>query len=329
MGSRQEWSAGEIDVLARAVIRAPSVHNIQPWSLELPDGEAVLWERTDLRLPYHDPVDRDRAVSCGAAVTHLELGIHVLGQRTTVRLLPDPERPELIARVVADGSRVPSDVDLHRYSAIARRRSYRHAFADHAVSDYDRKDLMAASPVDGVQVKLLQEPEELTALAEVLEHTGAVVQQDQAYQGELALWTIRDEWSHRHGAGIANGALPTSTLPWAGLVRPGTVLPDRQTLATRLQCETVLVFVTADDTRLDHLRTGMAMEHTWLSAVDMGLAAAVQTQPLHLPEARSALIDKVGLAGYPQLLMRVGHPAGAVQQSPRRHVAELVDRTGL
>ncbi|MBK1782837.1 Acg family FMN-binding oxidoreductase [Prauserella cavernicola] len=322
-----EWSAGEIDVLARAVVHAPSVHNIQPWALELPDGEALLFERGDLAVPYHDPHGRDRAISCGGAITHLQLGMRVLGWATRVELLPDPARPELIARVAVTGARVPSDKDLHRYSAIARRRSYRHAFTGQSVSDYDLDDLVAASPLAGVRARPLRGAEELAALADVLEYAGAALRHDEGYQRELAMWTFHeDELGLGFGAGIASATLAASTLPWAGLVRPGTALPDRETLARRLSRETVLVFLTPDDTRADHLRTGIAMEHTWLAAVDMGLAAAVQTQPFQLSEARSALIDDLCLPGHPQLLMRVGHPAEPVPQSPRRRVREVLER---
>ncbi|WP_199432252.1 Acg family FMN-binding oxidoreductase [Qaidamihabitans albus] len=324
MKATQEWTAGEIDVLARAVVRAPSVHNTQPWSLELPDGEALLFERTDLALPYHDPLGRDRAISCGTAIANLELGMRVLGRRTSLSLLPDPERRDLIARVSAVGGLVPTDTDLHRYSAIARRRSYRQPFAKQSVSDYDVKDLLAAPGTDGVQVVALRTEAELAALAGLLDYAATVLRQDRGYQRELALWTIRDERSHRHGVGVAGGTLTQTPLPWAGLVRPSTPLPDPVALADRLAGETVLLFLTSGDTRLDHVRAGIATEHTWLTAVHTGLAAAMQTQPLHLSEVRSGLIERLGLSGYPQLLMRVGHPAGPVPQSPRRSVNELL-----
>lgn len=323
---KHEWSAGETDVLARAVVRAPSVHNTQPWWLELPDGEALVFARRKLELPFHDPLGKDRTISCGAAIANLDLGMRVLAQRPRLNLLPDPQRPDLIARLEVTQTLPPTETDLHWYSAIARRRSYRHAFGDHVVSDYDVKDLIAASSSDGVQVKVLRSAEELTALADVLEYAAATIARDRGYQRELMLWTIREGAGPARGTGIADGALPTSSLPWAGLVRPNTALPDRDTLAQRLERETVLVFLTPGDTRLDHLRTGIGMQHTWLAAVDMGLAAAVQTQPLHLAEARASFIEKLGLAGYPQLLMRVGHPTSAVPQSPRRRAADVLDR---
>lgn len=323
MSAKHEWSAGEIDVLARAVVGAPSVHNIQPWRLELPDDGALVFERTDLPLPHHDPGGRDRSISCGAAITNLELGMRVLALSPAVTLLPDPRRPDLVVRMTVEGRRVPSDTDLHRYSAIARRRSYRHPFAAHALSQYAVRDLIEAASAEGVQVAVVR-GEDLSVLADLLEYAAVVFRQDRGYQRELSLWTIRDERSHRHGTGMTRSALPGSTLPWAGLVRPATAVPDREILTSRLEHETLLVFLSPSDDRIDHVRAGMAMQRTWLAAVDLGLVAAVQTQPLHLSEVRSGLTDKLGLSGHPQLLMRVGHPTGRVSQSPRRHTAELV-----
>lgn len=317
-----DWSNGEIDVIARAVVWAPSVHNIQPWRLELLDDEALLYMRETARLPEHDPKGCDVAMSCGAAVANLELAVRALGRSFRTELLPDPHDPDLIARVTATGVCAPASVELHRYSAIARRRSYRRAFSPVPLSLAGKRDLLRASPVPGVEVRPLGDGEEM-ALAGLMEHAGQVLQHDDAYQRELAAWTIWRQVGNRLGSGIARSALPRGSMPWAGLVRPGTALPDSVILAERLAAETILIVVTPDDSRLDHVRAGMAMEYTWLAAVDQGLAGAVMTQPLRVSEVRAGMIERLDLAGYPQLLMRIGHPAAVVPQSPRRAVDAL------
>jgi hypothetical protein len=38
---------------------------------------------------------------------------------------------------------------------------------------------------------------------------------------------------------------------------------------------------------------------------------SVLTQPLHLHEVRAGLIERLGLAGFPQLLLRLGYPVTA------------------
>ncbi|GAA4553293.1 Acg family FMN-binding oxidoreductase [Amycolatopsis samaneae] len=324
-GQRSEgWSLGDVEVLARAVLRAPSVHNLQPWTLEVGEGGLLLRERRDLALPEHDPRGRDRLMSCGAALANLELAVRVLGRQVNTRIFPDPRQPELVAALRAGAARPPEAAELHRYSAIARRRSYRHRFSTPRVSDYALAEIMNSVGGSRVQARSVTEERELSEVADLLEFAAEAYQHDQGYQRELALWTIHDEYSHRHGAGIAGSCLPPSTLPWAGLVRPSTALPDHAVLRRRLGEETLLVFVTVDDAPIDHLRAGAALENAWLTAVDGGLAASVLTQPLHLPEVRSALCEKLGLAGFPQVLMRVGHASADVAQSPRRAIDEIL-----
>ena len=48
------------------------------------------------------------------------------------------------------------------------------------------------------------------------------------------------------------------------------------------------------------------MEHAWLSATAMGIAASVMTQPLHIPEVRAGLRSALQLSGHPQVVMRFG-----------------------
>ncbi|PXY36548.1 Acg family FMN-binding oxidoreductase [Prauserella flavalba] len=319
------WSAAEADTLANAVVSAPSVLNTQPWSLHLERYEALLRERRDAWLPYHDPKGRDRAISCGAAVPNLELAVRVLGRETTTILLPDPDRPELVARVVASAEREPDADERRAYAAIARRRSYRLPFAGTPVPADVLATVLRPGAVDGVRAAHVREAHEVNELAAMLEYAAVAQQRDPGYQRELSLWTIQDQRSHRHGVGVAGAALPSpSTLPWAGLARPRTAVPDQVTLARRLADETVLLFHTDDDTRLDHVRVGIAMEHAWLTLVSSGLVAAVQTQPLQLPEVRARLADTLVLPGPAQLLMRIGYPVGPVPRSPRRSTFELL-----
>lgn len=323
-----EWSVGETEVLAESIGRAPSILNIQPWSLELRGDEVLLYERADLELPYHDPVGRDRTISCGAAVANTQLTMRMLGRRIATSLLPDSSRPELVAKLTVTGADEPSKRERDLFGAIARRASHRKPFAQRSVTSETVDRLTEASVFEGVHARLLRGRAELAALADQLKEAARIQRADRGYQRERALWTIRDEDSHRYGAGIARSTFATDggRVPWAGLVRPLTELPDRETVIGMLESETVLLFTSEGDTRLDHVRAGIAMQRTWLAVVDVGLAAAVQTQPLHLPRIRDALAERLDIDGCPQLLMRVGYPSGAVPATPRRSAADLFGR---
>jgi hypothetical protein len=302
------WTRGEIEVVETAVGAAPSVHNTRPWILEFHDGHGLsLFERLDRSLPHHDPLGRDRLLSCGAALENAVLAMRILGWAPDVRLLPDPDRRDEVARADATSRREPSDVDLARYAAVPLRHSYRQPFAARPVDAGWRTALTAAAGTEGVEVRAIAD-EQVDVLARALDHAALVLKADRAYQRELSAWTAIVP-NPLPGTGVADVPGRLATLPWAGLVRRTTALPDAVTLAARLRRECLLLVETPDDGPRDQLRAGRALQATWLAATAAGLAGSLLTQPLHVREVRAGLIEGLGLAGFPQAILRLGHPA--------------------
>ncbi|WP_158888124.1 Acg family FMN-binding oxidoreductase [Amycolatopsis anabasis] len=307
------WSSAEVGVLVRAVNRAPSVHNSQPWTLEAHANSADLYERFESSLPRHDPTGRDRLVSCGAALTNLELAVRALGWDAVVSLFPEPGHPDLVARVRGTTRKEATLAEVDRYSAIFQRRSYRQPFSPARISRRHLRRLARAVTEPGTQARVIEPRRESEPLADLLCHAATALRGDRAYQRELAAWLPHFQDPHDDG----------STLPWAGLVRANTHLPDRITLTERLAREGLLILLTPDDGRRDHLLAGAAMEQIWLAALTEGLVASVLTQPLHVPEVRAGLIEHLGLAGFPQTILRVGYPVDSPTTAPRIPAAAL------
>ncbi|QFU89936.1 nitroreductase family protein [Amycolatopsis sp. YIM 10] len=310
------FSTAEIGALARAVGHAPSVHNTQPWSIE-PRGDLVdLYERFEVSLPRHDPTGRDRVISCGAALVNLETTVRALGWGAETTLFPQADRPDLVAEVRAAGRADKTDSIAARYDAVFRRHSYRQPFRLSRLHADRLRSLSQAVGEDGTQARVIDHRNESADLAELLGYAARVLQDDAAYQRELTAWTALPESADR------------MSLPWAGLVRHGTRVPDEITFTARLAQEGLLVVLTPDDTRRDHLHAGAAMQRIWLEAVAGDLVASVVTQPLHLPEVRAGLIERLGLEGYPQLLIRVGYPTPALGSTGQGSCPVAVIRPG-
>lgn len=294
-------------MLARAVAHAPSVHDTRPWTLEARAEEAELCERFEVTLPRHDPSGRDRTISCGAALTNLELAVRALGWATEVAVFPDVERPEVVARVRAAGRKETTATEVERYAAIFRRHSHRQPFGLHPLSRGTLRALAEVAEEPGVQARVIDSRTESSPLAELFDYAAGVLRADRAYQRELSAWT----------RGPREG-----TLPWMGLVRADTRLPDTITLTERLMREGLLLLLTPSDGRRDHLLAGAAMQRIWLAAITRGLVASVLTQPLQLHEIRAGLIERLRLEGYPQLFLRVGSPVTAAGPEVRTEVGK-------
>ncbi|PRX45207.1 hypothetical protein B0I33_110307 [Prauserella shujinwangii] len=109
-------------------IRAPSVHNSQPWRWRVGDRTAHLDAEQSLRLPSTDPDGRDLLLSCGAALHHLRIGFAALGWRATVHRLPNPAEPDHLAAVELVRHE-PTIGEIALAAAIPRRRTDRRRYS--------------------------------------------------------------------------------------------------------------------------------------------------------------------------------------------------------
>ncbi|MEV4143792.1 nitroreductase [Amycolatopsis sp. NPDC049691] len=307
----------QIGFLARAVSRAPSVHNSQPWQLRVRGTEVDLAVRHGVELRRHDPFGRDRLLSCGAALTDLELAVRALGRDCHVEYRDDED---VVATVTIGRSRPASDRDFALYHAIPRRRSHRRAFFHSRVPDGVRSAVAAAGEAGGVHVV---EPGHLDKLAELLGFATRVLRDDHGYQRELELWTAHTHGWNAVGDGIPEDGLSLEALPVAGLVRRDTPVPDDVVLAGRLAAESLLIVCTDTETRADDLAAGMALQRVWLTATAKALVGSVITQPLHLAGFRARLASELALTGVPQAIFRYGYPAVPAAPAPRLPLGEL------
>lgn len=291
------WTYSDTDVVAGVLAAAPSIYDSQPWNVRLEGRRVQVRERTSVECSPR----ADLLISCGAAITNLEIGVRVLSRRTRTDVLPDPADPELLAVIDTIGSAAPTNMDLRQFSAISRRRSHREPFADIAVPEDTVSDIVAAAhrgAGDGNQDRVLIRViggDESAALAEVLTYSASVVSNDVQRHREVFPWT--SYWNPRGGYETVDPARPVITRG----------VPDTDTLAAAIESETVLVFSAPSRTSTDLIRTGMAVERAWLTAVDARLCASVLTHPLRVDDAGTSLAARLGLGGEPQLLMRIGY----------------------
>ncbi|CAM01747.1 hypothetical protein SACE_2449 [Saccharopolyspora erythraea NRRL 2338] len=290
--------------MQRAVRCAPSVHNTRPWSLEVHGHRAVLSRRTDQQLDRHDITGRDQLISCGAALTNLELAVREIGWAATAE---PGDSPEVIGVIRGDDRAEPTDLERARYAAIARRTSDRRPFAPQPLTEEVRAHLRDAAGVPPVHAQWVHGQQKALLLARSLHFAARAYHDDREYQRELAMWTVAPGMTG--DLGLRHEALGARGVPAVGLVTSTTHLPDESRLASWIAAESVLVLSAPGDRHRAAVRTGQAMQTAWLDATSAGLAASVMTQPLHLPEVAHALRRQLELSGEPMVIMRFGHPA--------------------
>jgi hypothetical protein len=106
-GRRRNALDGDLVVVVELASLAPSVHNTQPWSFTWDGVSLGVREDPARSLPVLDPSGRERIISCGAAVLHARLGFAERGWDVATAVLPDPDDPELLARLTVSAAASP------------------------------------------------------------------------------------------------------------------------------------------------------------------------------------------------------------------------------
>src|SRR6185436_15561917 len=88
-----------LEAIIATAVRAPSVHNTQPWRFRPTNSAIELYADPTRRLDVLDPTGREMFLSCGAALFGLRLGVREAGFRPVVEILPRWPRLDPVGRV--------------------------------------------------------------------------------------------------------------------------------------------------------------------------------------------------------------------------------------
>jgi hypothetical protein len=330
MPDHAQWT----QVVEQAV-RAPSIHNTQPWSF-LARGDQLDIRCDPARaLPAIDPTGRQQVVSCGAAMEFAVVALAALGYEVAVEVLPDPADAELLATVTVTGARDVTAEDAAMGAAIGSRHTDRSPFRDEPLPAGLLDRLQSEIGRGGIWLKPITRAEEEAAIAVLLDQAEQLEQRDPAYLAELRAWMRPDPTAPD---GVPAAALPQgdpssrvtnyAVRDFTGgdaATAPATAsTPADDDPPPAVERPAVVLLGTATDDRAAWVGAGAALGRLLLRVTEAGLAASPLTQVLDQSWARSRLGQRLGLVGAPQMLLRLGRPAGPAVASGRRPVTEVL-----
>ena len=182
----------QLSAAVEHALRAPSVHNTQPWRwhIDNDDGVVELYADRGRHLSATDPEGRDLLISCGAALDHLVVALAHEGLQATIRRFPDPENSTHLATVTVGASRDGDDAArAGLFRAIHRRHTDRRRFSHRPVPPRLVQDLVvAAARADVLLVPVQHARERFEA---VLVDAADRQRLTPGYPAELQIWTRR------------------------------------------------------------------------------------------------------------------------------------------
>ncbi len=310
---------------AVAALPAPSIFNSQPWRWRISDELAELRADRARQLRSVDPDGRMLTVSCGIALHHALTALAARGAQVRVERLPDPDDPDLMARVSVLGSGRPDPVALRLNAVMTVRRTDRRPFADTPVPASAMECVRAAAESAGAHLHLLRQ-DDVVDMAAAAARAAAAEATDPSYRAELGAWTHRGEQA---GDGIdavrrVPDRLPRP-VPLRDLAGPEEPPAGDAALADRF-ARYALVF-TDGDGPADWLAAGEALSAVLLTATCEGLAASPMSDMVEVTATRWQLRALLRGIGHPVVVVRLGVACDQCQApaTPRRTASEIIE----
>jgi hypothetical protein len=307
-------------VIATAV-RAPSVHNTQPWRFSAEGPTIELYADRSRRLDVADPTGREMFISCGAALFGLRLAVRSTGFRPVVEVLPRWPRVDPLARVHLGAPAAVGPAERRFLSAVWRRHTHRGPFAPEPLPAGLLPALRRDAEAEAVALLVVGSRDNgpVHQLADDAMRSQAG---DDAVAAELRRWTSRE-------------AAPDGVPARAYVARP-TGGPHRLAQRDfdqgrgwgRLDAAGVpaatVILATAGDEPIDWLCAGQALHRVLLRAAGSWVFASLHSQPVEVPAVRRALRTRLRMAGAPQMVMQLGR-AHTAPLTGRRPVGEVIE----
>ena len=311
----------------RYAILAPSSHNTQPWRFVIGDNELLVCADRTRCLPNIDPFDRELIISCGAALFNLRVALARFNVPIEIATFPYSAEPDVVARLTfADSGPALKDL-AELFDAMTKRVTNRGPFLEEEVPDAVVERLKSAAEAEGVDVGFARALSERERVAALIAHADRCQFDDSRFRRELASWIHPSRSNDGMPASSQGfGALADVTTPVVAMaVRTFDLGNGVAATHERLARGSPLLvaLATAMDNNEAWLAAGLGLQRLLLVATKAGYATSYLNQPIEVSELRTRLATELRLAGYPQLLLRVGR-GSAVPHSPRRPIADVL-----
>ena len=320
------------DVLLRAAILAPSMHNTQPWRFRVEGTRIAVHRDPDHELPVEDPDHRATMISIGAVLFDLRVAAAHLGASARAEIRFETAEPTLAAVVTIDPDPNPSNADqgfeigelAALYDELPHRRTNRMPYADVSIPEDVRVELGRAAAAEGAALDWAPDAHQLRWLVQLAGEADLMDSGDPERLAERRRWV----GGERTDEGVPSASLGPRT-EWPSFVRDLSV-DKRDRIRGAEQFEphpTLAVLSTRRDEPADWIVAGQALQHVLLTATMHELSVSLLNQPLEHPELRWLARDPTAPSGIPQAILRFGY-GPKVPPTPRRPLASfLLDRT--
>jgi nitroreductase len=317
------FPADAIDGLLATAARAPSILNSQPWLFTV-SADTIELSADPRRRLRADLTGREMAISCGAALFGLRLGIRALGYQPVVSLMPSAERPGVLARVKLGERALITAAERSLLQALPHRHTHRGGYLPGPLPQGLLIGLQHDAVAEQATLALIDRPVAFQQLAGIMARSANVLNADARSIADVMSWVRLPERGRRDG-------VPAAAIASSSAQRTGGLAQRDLDLGRGIAGldtdgappAATAILLTSADTKADWLRAGQALHRLLAHAASRWVFATLYSQPFESAPVRAMIRSALGLSGAPHLVLQFGL-ARATRPTARRPAAEMV-----
>ncbi|MFY1692407.1 nitroreductase [Plantactinospora sp. WMMB782] len=319
------YSRADLERAVAAAARAPGAEQSRPW-LRLRDGAIDV-------LVTSSGVDRSGGrtgwaarVGGGAGLFNVRLALAVRGRPALVRLRPNRDEPELLARLHPGPVQPAGPAERELCAALPYCAVAAGPVLPASVPPEVRRRLIEAARAEHGWLELIVGHPAVAAFAQIEAGARRVLERGPAEAAGAIRWRTAAPPGAvpsppEHPGAVASSSDGPGAVP-SPPDHPGAVASSSDgsgAVPSPLDAggePMVAVLGSPLDTPGDQLRAGQALQRVLLTATAAGLAANLHARVIAVPAAREQLRLALGRSGRAQMVLRIGQaPAGRVRSA--------------
>ncbi len=312
--------------LLNYAVLAPSSHNTQPWIFKVYDDKIKLFADISRAMPVSDSYNRELVISCGAALGNFEIAANYFGLSCRFDYLPDErDRTHLVNIHLIVGHTVTA-MDRKLFSAIKDRATNRNEFGAYSLPSSANAFLVKEAEKLGIELKLIEDKAKRSAIAELIIEADQKHFSNPQYREELSKWLRANNGEQTDGISSSASWTPNFVAKIESMiikkfdVGSGVAARDKELIE---QSAMLAVIATEKEEPTQWIATGVFLSRILLYFTAIGVAAGYLNQAIEILEIRKLLREQTGIAGYPQLVLRMGKAKNA-RPAARRPLEDVV-----
>lgn len=311
--------------IVRSAVKAPSGHNTQPWLFVKEEGGISIRPDFKRALPIADPENRELYISLGCAAETALIAAGFYGYNAVLN--SNFLESQCILKIELSKNDTGEQQGL--FSFINSRQTTRNFYDDTPISEENLEELKQLVEDSGIVLEFYTGQEKAISFLPYVLEANKMQLSKPGFKTELLQWLrFSKKEAMQKGDGLYSaftGVPPMGRLLGRIVLKNLVTAKSEEKRLLRQLHKTALIaiFASPNNDCLNWIKTGRYYQRFALTCTKLGLSHSCINLPCQINLVRDKMERELGLAGFPQLLVRLGY-SPKTSFSFRRRLNEVI-----